>query len=217
MTLRIFIGYDDRQTVSYSVLQNSILRHASKPVAITPLVLETLPITRRGLTPFTYSRFLVPYLCGYEGIGLFIDSDMLLVDDIAKLFDLADEAHDVQCVQNGMRFEWSSVMLFNNAKCQILTPEYVQSGPNPMPMAWAKSVGVLPARWNHLVGYDKPTEDVSLIHYTQGVPTWAETYGCEHTDKWQAEWLAMNSKQEWEVLMGNSVHARHVRGRQSAA
>lgn len=215
--LKIFIGYDDRQTVSYSVLQNSIMLRATMPVSITPLVLETLPITRRGLTPFTYSRFLVPYLCGYEGVGLFIDSDMLVIDDIAELFKFADPAYDVQCVQNGMRFEWSSVMLFNNDKCRILTPEYVQAGPNPMTMAWAKSLGALPARWNHLVGYDEPNEDVSLIHFTQGVPAWPETAGCEHANKWRSEMLSVLSKQDWETLMGNSVHAKHVRGRLTAA
>lgn len=211
--LRIFIGYDDRQTISYTVLQNSIMRRASKPVAITPLVLETLPITRRGLTPFTYSRFLVPYLCGYEGVGLFIDADMLVVDDIAKMFDLSDPECDVQCVQQGMQFEWSSVMLFNNEKCKILTPDYVQNGPSPMPLAWAKKVGQLPFRWNHLVGYSPPSEDVSLIHFTQGIPTWPETAASEHGDKWRAEMLHTMSRQEWETLMGNSVHAIHVRDR----
>ena len=60
---KVFIGYDPRQPVAYNVLQHSIVIRTEYPVSITPLVLETLPITRKGLTPFTWSRFLVPFLC----------------------------------------------------------------------------------------------------------------------------------------------------------
>jgi len=76
---KIFIGYDERQAVSYTTLQHSILETASGPVSVTPLILSTLPITRRGLTPFTFSRFLVPWLCNYQGHALFLDADMFLV------------------------------------------------------------------------------------------------------------------------------------------
>ena len=60
--LKVFIGYDPRQAVSYNVCQHSILIRTLKPVAIVPLVIETFPIKRQGLTPFTWSRFLVPFL-----------------------------------------------------------------------------------------------------------------------------------------------------------
>ena len=36
-------------------------------------------------TEFTYTRFLVPYLCGYQGKAIFIDCDMLCLGDIAEL------------------------------------------------------------------------------------------------------------------------------------
>lgn len=65
--IRVFIGYDPRQPLAYNVMQHSIARHSSVPVAITPLILDQLPITRRGLTEFTYSRFLVPALCDFKG------------------------------------------------------------------------------------------------------------------------------------------------------
>ena len=48
--LRIFIGYDPRQNVAYNVLQHSIFTRCSEPLAITPLVIDTLPITRQGLS-----------------------------------------------------------------------------------------------------------------------------------------------------------------------
>ena len=111
--MKIFIGYDGRQPISYTVLQSSIIRRTSEPVSIAPLVLKTLPIKRQGLTPFTFSRFLVPHLCHYEGWALFLDIDILLLDDISKLFRLADDKYAIMVSKNEHKFEWASVMLFN--------------------------------------------------------------------------------------------------------
>ena len=65
--LNVFIGYDQRQPVAFQVAAHSIWKHASYPVAITRLQLNQLPIKKTGLTEFTYSRFLVPYLCQFQG------------------------------------------------------------------------------------------------------------------------------------------------------
>lgn len=208
--LRIFIGLDPRQPVAYHVLCSSIQRLSSKPVAITPLILNQLPLERRGLTEFTFSRYLVPYLCNYEGQGLFIDSDMLLLDDIAKLFDSATGAAvDIVQFAGKFQFERPSVMLFNNEKCKSLTPEYIETG-NPQSFDWAESVGTLSPDWNHLVGYSLPNPSAKLIHYTQGVPGYKECRMCEYADEWFAEKDLMLSHCSWLEIMGESVHARPV-------
>jgi hypothetical protein len=36
----VFIGYDPREAVAYHTCANSIIRHASRPVAIIPLALN---------------------------------------------------------------------------------------------------------------------------------------------------------------------------------
>ena len=51
---------------------------------------------------FSFSRFLVPYLCGYDGWGLFLDADMILTDDIAKLFALKDIPQEAREVPSGV-------------------------------------------------------------------------------------------------------------------
>jgi hypothetical protein len=220
--LKVFIGFDPRQPVSYNVLQQSIFTRSSKPISITPLVIEQLPITRVGLTPFTYSRFLVPYLCNYEGWALFLDIDMLLNDDIAELFDYADDQYAVMVSKNEKKFEWASAMLFNCAKCKVLTPEFIENPPNDEngksiglhTIEWVKpeEVGDLPREWNHLVGYDEPRNYAKLIHYTQGVPCFKETITSEYAEKWHDEHQYLNHAQPWEELMGNSVHAAVING-----
>ena len=136
--LRVFVGYDPRQAVSYTALASSIVNRTSVPVAITPLVIGQLPIARTGLTPFTYSRFLVPWLCGYVGWALFLDVDMLALGDIADLFRMADDRFTVMVAKNEMKFEWASAMLFNNARCRVLTPRYVETAERLHAIAWAK-------------------------------------------------------------------------------
>lgn len=219
MTLRIYIGYDDRQVISYTVLQGSIVCQASQPVAIVPLSLPTLPIKRVGLTPFTFSRFLVPWLQDYRGWALFMDADILVLADIAQLFALADDSFAVMVVQNPRRFEWASVILFNcgHPANKALTPAYVDDPKAPLfKFGWLKNhdIGDLPREWNHLVGYDKPRPDAKLVHYTMGIPPFEETRMCEYADHWMRAHKLVNATAPWAQLMGNSVHcSQHPDGR----
>ena len=208
--LRVFIGYDPRQPLAYSVLQHSIVRHASVPVSITPLILSQLPIQRRGLTEFTYSRFLTPWLCGFKGQALFLDADMVVTGDIAELFKLAG-MNAVSVVQTQPRFEWASAMLFNCASCLQLTPAFVNDAKNSLfDLGWAPYVGELPGEWNSCVGYVDTPDDVRLLHYTQGLPCFFETRGRPEDAAWDEEKRAMLQTVGWRELMGTSVHAEPV-------
>ena len=209
--LRIFIGYDPRQALSYNVLQFSIIRRASIPVAIPQLVLPTMPLKRQGLTPFSWSRFMVPYLCGYEGKALFLDADMLCLSDVEDLLSISESLDAAYVSKNEKKFEWASAILFNcdHPSNAILTPEYIESARALHGMQWLKDeeVGDLPREWNHLAGYDQPTPNAKLVHFTQGLPIYEETKGSPYREEWLAEHKAMNHIESWQTLMGGSVHA----------
>lgn len=207
--LKVFIGYDHRQPISYNVLQHSIISQSSKPVAIIPLVLDQLDMKRTGLTPFTFSRFLVPYLCDYKGWALFLDLDMVVKDDIAKLFDCADDRYAVMVAKNEKRFEWASAMLFNCERNHMLTEQYIRDGAGLHGINWVpeSDVGCLPADWNVLVGYDEPILNPKLIHYTQGIPLFPETKDCDYANDWFKALERANTASSWMELMGSSIHA----------
>lgn len=213
--MRIFIGFDPRETVAYHVLAHSIQARASRPVSIAPLALSQLGgvLTRERhplqSTDFSFSRFLTPYLSSFAGWSIFMDCDMLVLDDVAKLYDMRDERFAVMVVkhqhtpreqtkfldQPQSRYEkknWSSVMLFNNARCRALTPEFVNTatGLQLHQFKWLEDdglIGELPHAWNHLVGYDLPRSGMSLIHYTLGGPYFEEYQGCEYATEWFIE------------------------------
>lgn len=217
---RIFIGFDPRQEIAYHTLQRSILATSTKPVAITPLVIEALPIKRMGLTPFTWSRFLVPWLCDYEGWGLFLDADILVNCDINEVFDFADDRHAVMAVKSEWKFEWASMMLFNcgHEDNKVLTPEFIDepSTKGLHLLNWTEHVGDLPNVYNHLVLYHEPRSDAKIVHFTGGIPVFPETRGCEYTAEYIANAQALSSSMPWKDLMGHSVHVGRVRDAQKA-
>lgn len=212
--IKVFIGYDPREAVAYSVLAHSIHARASVPVAVVPVMLSELRgiLTRERhplqSTDFSFSRFLTPFLSDYQGWSVFMDCDMLVLDDIARLYALRDERYAVMVVKHDhvpketrkfldqpqtayQKKNWSSVMLFNNAQCRALTPDYVNtaSGLELHQFKWLANdelIGEIPARWNHLVGYNAPNHDVSLVHYTLGGPYFHEYRDCEYAVEWRA-------------------------------
>lgn len=208
---RIFIGVDQRQYVAYHVLAHSLMRHASKPISITPLIYNALHPTfrRTGLTEFTYTRYAVPYLCDYAGDALFMDADMLVRGDICQLFDEAsNDAVSVAPVER--KFERVSLMYFNNFQCTKLTPHLVNKETPQNLDSWAASVGTLDRRWNHTVPYDGHHPDPMVVHYTQGIPCFPETENCDYAEDWRNELDMAISTVPWEDLMGASVHKQEM-------
>jgi hypothetical protein len=217
--IRVFIGYSRAAPVASSVAAHSIIRHASQPVAITHLALNQLqgiyrrPHDAMQSTDFSFSRFLTPYLAGFEGWAIFMDDDMAVVDDIAKLWALRDDRYAVQVVKHhhipveDVKFldkvqtkyekkNWSSVMLFNCGRCTALTPDYVNSatGLQLHQFKWLgddSRIGEIPHRWNHLADYDPHADDVSIIHYTIGGPFYDDFRDCGYHEQWFAEKDAM--------------------------
>lgn len=202
--------------MAYTALRASIEARASKPVSITPLLLDTLPVERRGLTDFSFARYIVPWLMDYKGVALFLDADMIVLGDIAELFDLHDPQYAVQVVKNKLRFEWPSMMLFNCEKCTKLTPEFIDNG-RPQDLESWGPVGDLPKEWNHCIGYDAPNPDAKLLHYTMGVPAFPETHILGFVDEWANELKMACATVPWQALMGGSVHAQRLQEIHAAA
>lgn len=216
----IFIGCDPRERAATNVLIDSLVQTSSVPLSITPLVtpqLESQGLYWRERSPkqstaFSFTRFLVPYLMAYQGWAIFMDCDMLCRADIAELWDQRDDNFALFCVHHdhqpsdNRKFlgevqsaypkkNWSSLMLFNCSRCQVLTPEYVNSasGLDLHRFHWLDGdheIGQIRGGWNHLVAEQDPelAKSSPLLHWTLGGPWFREqrTMG----DGLAAEWFA---------------------------
>jgi hypothetical protein len=226
---RVFIGYDPRQPIAYNVAAYSVVKNSSVPVSVTPLIQSQLPVKRKGLTEFTFTRYLPPWLCDYQGSALFVDADVLVLGDIAELpWDMPEALalvmHERSAINGqALPFERASVMLFNcgHFACSRLTPEYIEER-SPQSFEWLKTPNspkgaarALDPAWNHLVGYDAPRKDAKLAHFTMGIPCFDETRQDEYSREWRETLNELTRTCSWEEIMGGSVHAQHKRAQSS--
>jgi len=216
---RIFIGWDTRFPEPAEVLSYSLLKHSSIPLEIRYLKLPELALNRvhdpLASTEFTYSRFLVPHLCSFQGRALFLDNDMLCFGDVKELAELDMSEYALRVVQHDYmptnsvkmygavqtsypRKNWSSMMLMDCAKLKLWTKEVVETQTGAYLHRFQdipdNMIGEIPKTWNTLDWMDERTK---LIHYTNGGP-WFEQYRDHaHADVWyqaRREMLAAQRK-----------------------
>ena len=225
-TIPVFIGYDPREAIAFHTCVNSIIRHATVPVSIVPLALNLLEGYTEthvdGSNHFIYSRFLVPHLMKFNGWAVFIDGDMILRDDIAKLWALREMDKDVVVVKHNYktrmsvkylgsknedypRKNWSSVILWNCGSYpnQKLTPEFIMgaSGAELHRFTWIedKRIGQLPIEWNWLPDEFGVNPDAKLLHYTLGAPCFTEFATTPQGDEWHRERILTEYCQQRDV------------------
>ena len=211
--IRVMIGFDQREAVAYHTFCQSILEKTSRPVSFTPLVLNSLDSYKEthtdGSNTFIYSRFLTPFLCGFDGWAIFADGDMICRDDIAKLWALRDDSKALLCVKHDYktkehnkylgnknldypRKNWSSLVLWNcsHSKHRILTPEFVmqQTGAFLHRFTWLddQDIGELPKEWNWLSTEYEDNYNAKLLHYTLGTPCFEDYWGADMADEWHS-------------------------------
>lgn len=149
----------------------------------------------------------------YEGIGIFCDEDMVVTGDIWELFSHCSklpEPWDCAVVKSLPRFEWPSVIAFNNKRLTHLTTEYVDDPDNDLfSFEWAQHVAELPEEWNHCCGIQTPKE-AKLYHWTQGIPYWLETRGLPEDGIWFKAFEEMVKTEDWVTFHRNTVHFKPV-------
>ena len=195
--IRFVVGFGQRESVAYHVFCQSVMDRCSVPASFLPLNQSIRSVYTEthhdGSNKFIYTRFLAPYLMNFQGWALFVDGDMIFLEDPAKLWDLRDESkavqvvkHDYQSVakvkylgnthENYPRKNWSSVVLWNCAHPanRVLTPEFVQGQPGSFlhRFSWLDDadIGEIPKIWNWLAIEYPDNPNAGLVHYTLGTP-----------------------------------------------
>ena len=221
--VKIFIGFDQRESIAYHAFVQSLIDHASIPLDITPLAVKTLKgyeeKHKDKSNDFVYSRFLTPFLNDFKGWAIFVDGDMICQTDIKELLDLRDNSKALQVVkhdyktkanqkylgninQDYPRKNWSSVILWNCAhpKHKLLTPDFIanESGKYLHRFSWLEDseIGGLPKEWNWLVTEYPNNDQANIIHYTLGTPCFKDYRDTEMSDIWLKKYDRMNDGME---------------------
>lgn len=243
--MKVYIGADSREPEAYRVAESSLRRRASIPLEVTPLEITRLaacgllrrPTDLRGQrydlpsnapasTEFAISRFLVPLLA-QTGWALFTDCDVVFLDDVAKLLELADPRYALMCVQHRpqtdtapkmdgqpqltyRRKNWSSVVLWNcdHPANQRLSLVDIQErrGFDLHQFYWLadSEIGALPAEWNWLVNVEPMPANPKIAHFTLGGPFTPGWQGADYDSLWYQEATWPKQSLEAELASNHS-------------
>lgn len=215
--LRLFCGYDEREREGYETFVSSVRRRTAESIDFTKI--DECGLGQRGTNAFTYSRFLVPYFCGFRGMAIFCDaSDQIMLADVKELTDLFDDRYAVQVVKhpkydtkhpikyvgtemecpnvNYSRKNWASVFI-----CNASHPAWYRMVNRIEPLSlrdmlqfkWLEDeqIGELPDEWNRLVDEGQPVEGAKIVHYTAGSPMFPHYANTPCAELWREERACM--------------------------
>jgi hypothetical protein len=234
MNRSIFLGFDPREAAAYAVARSSAQRRLTQPIAIRGIVLarlQELGLYRRPIewregpaanrimwdtisdapmsTQHACARFLVPHLA-VNGWALFMDGDVLVRGNLARVFDDLDQAKAIYCVKHrhmpppGVKMDgqeqlqyarknWSSVVIWNcdHPSNRALSVDVVNSlaGRDLHRFVWLEDeeIGELDPRWNWLVRQSPPVEEPQVVHFTEGTPDMPGYEEDPYADEWRQE------------------------------
>ena len=215
--LTVYVGWDSKEPEAFDVCKFSIEEHATIPVSVIPLKRQQFIERKlywrepdsRDSTEFTITRFMVPWLNGYEGKAIFCDCDFLFETDIKELVDQFDKTKAVQVVKHDYtpkektkflgheqhiypKKNWSSMVMWNcghesnrRVSLEVINskePSYLHQ------FKWLDDdeIGEISHEWNWLEGHYQEPQDGSpkAIHFTRGGP-WFEGYeNVQYADRW---------------------------------
>lgn len=188
--VRVYVGTDRSQEIAFRVLGASIRRRTRLQVEVHSLGGLNLPQppdpAHRARTGFSFARFAIPELAGRSGRAIYLDADMLVLKDIAELWNLPLGEAKAACqeelpegiartapVPGARRRKQCSVMVLDCARLDWDAPTII-SGLGPR-YTYEQLMGDLcilaeneisygvPIRWNSLEHADDTT---CLLHYT---------------------------------------------------
>lgn len=174
MRRTIVIGSSREQKLPSLVLEHTILKYTSLPVRIVHTWDKTFPVPKnpknRSRTGFSFARFAIPELVGYEGKAAYLECDQIVFRDVKALFGipfneavilrppnqpsvlLLDCDHlrwDVRQIIKGLdegHYSYHALM-----ECLCIEPAF-------------KIAQTIPNEWNSLERYI--SGETALLHYT---------------------------------------------------
>lgn len=186
--IRIFVGCaaNGEDIESQIVLEYTLHKHATMPLEITWMMQShdiSSPFysnsiagwqTQKWVTPFSGFRWVIPLICNFEGRAIYMDSDFIVLADIAELWNTPFEEGKAVIARGDGRFCCS---LWDCAKVPQYKLSELMFDPNThqrMNEYWKRHADKVQAfangSWNYLDS-DRPlalnNPYIKALHYTR--------------------------------------------------
>lgn len=159
------------------VLEHTIRKHAKEPVSIVHTWDKPFPEPKkpenRSRTGFSFVRFAVPALCGYEGLALYLENDQIVFRDVSELFAIPRNGATVLRPKNQAsvlvidcnHVRWDLGLILDGLDCGEYTYQNLME--DLCVEAKFKIERSIPNTWNSLEEFD--AKKTALLHYTNMV------------------------------------------------
>lgn len=178
--IRCFVGCapDGADAESQAVLEYTLRSRCSQSIEINWMIASRDPASpfygwdmSRWATPFSGFRWIVPALCGFEGRAIYLDSDLIVLADIAELWETPIAPGKVVVARDPTRF---CVSLWDCAAARpyLMAQRLKDRADAHQRLAiWFSAHGTLVQRfdglWNYLDTVDTaPLAEAKILHYT---------------------------------------------------
>lgn len=188
--IKVFVGCDpnDCDLEQMMVLDYSIRKHCSMPVEIHWMQLSRDPQsfwhanpaqqqgwrTEAWATPFSGFRWGIPAYCGYQGKAIYMDTDVIVLCDLAELWQLPFEPGKVVMAKGGQESWRFCVSMWDCAAAEQHLPaiEEIKSRPEvhqQLKKYYKVNTGVIQpfdTEYNNIDGENSPIEQIKILHYS---------------------------------------------------
>ena len=189
-TIQVFVGCDpnDCDLEQMMVLDYSIRKHCSQPVEIHWMQLSRDPQsfwyanpeqqqgwrTEAWTTPFSGFRWGIPANCGYQGKAIYMDTDILVLCDLAELWNTPFEPGKVVMAKGGEQSWRFCVSMWDCAAAREHLPplETLRGEPDThqkLKKHYKKNPQVIQpfdTQYNNIDGENSALQQIKILHYS---------------------------------------------------
>lgn len=211
--IKIFIGCDPNNCdlEQMMVLEYSIRKHTKQNIEINWMQLSHNPEsfwftnqetgdgwhTEKWATPFSGFRWAIPELCNFEGRAIYMDADVLILCDIAELWNHPIEGDAIVAAKGGESTARLCTCVWDCAKAKTFIPPLneLQADPDGHKKLMQK-LKVNPqvvqnylSSYNCIDGENLEIDQIKILHYSD--------MGTQFSHKYSLKRLEQNNQKHW--------------------
>ena len=178
--IKLFVGCspNGEDAESQMVLEYTARKHSSLPIDIVWMKIDSKPDNFWGgwnstqwSTPFSGFRWAIPEYCKFKGQAIYMDSDMIVLGDLAELWNEPWKDSSILQSKGGWRFcvaKWNC----KRAERHMIPLRRMKV----IPESHLRLCNLFPnkphlcqdfdRRWNNYDGENDPLDEIKIIHYT---------------------------------------------------